>query len=39
MAGDDIDQLLEKISREGIASLTDAERERLEEASRRFRTN
>ncbi|MDR0787253.1 MAG: rhomboid family intramembrane serine protease [Gemmatimonadota bacterium] len=38
-AGDDVDRLLEKISREGLASLTPEERIRLEEASHRFRTN
>lgn len=37
--GDDVDQILEKISKGGLSSLTDEERTRLEEASRRFRLN
>ena len=32
-----VDELLEKISREGEASLTNEERRELEEASRRLR--
>jgi membrane associated rhomboid family serine protease len=38
-AGDDVDQILEKISKAGLSSLTAEERQRLEEASRRYRTN
>lgn len=38
-AGDDVDRILEKISQGGLSSLTPEERERLEEASRRYRTN
>ncbi len=37
--GDDVDQILEKISQGGLSSLTPDERKRLEEASRRFRSN
>ncbi len=37
--GDDVDQILEKISKGGLSSLTDEERKRLEEASRRYRSN
>lgn len=36
---DDVDQILEKISKNGLGSLTDRERERLNEVSRRYRTN
>jgi membrane associated rhomboid family serine protease len=36
---DDIDRILDKISERGIESLTPEERTRLDEASRRFRTN
>jgi hypothetical protein len=36
---DDVDRILDKISKGGIASLTDAERAQLEEASRKFRAN
>jgi membrane associated rhomboid family serine protease len=36
---DDVDKILEKISQGGLSSLTPAERQRLEEASRRFRAN
>jgi membrane associated rhomboid family serine protease len=36
---DDVDRILDKISRGGMSSLTDEERQRLEEASRRFRSN
>jgi membrane associated rhomboid family serine protease len=36
---DDIDRILDKISERGIQSLTPEERTRLDEASRRFRTN
>ena len=35
---DDVDRILDKISQGGIASLTADERQRLEEASRRFRS-
>lgn len=38
-AGDDVDRILEKISHGGLSSLTPEEREQLEEASRKFRTN
>jgi hypothetical protein len=36
---EEIDVILDKISAGGINSLTPEERQRLEEASRRFRTN
>ena len=36
---DDVDRILDKISRGGMSSLTDDERRRLEEASRKFRSN
>jgi len=36
---DEIDRILDKISAGGLESLTDAERRRLDEASRRYRTN
>jgi membrane associated rhomboid family serine protease len=36
---DDVDRILEKISHEGLASLTAQEKERLNEVSRRYRTN
>lgn len=36
---DDIDRILDKISERGMESLTAEERVRLDEASRRFRTN
>lgn len=36
---DEVDRILDKISADGIASLTDEERQRLDEASRRFRSN
>lgn len=36
---DDVDRILDKISQGGMASLTTEERERLEEASRKFRSN
>lgn len=36
---DDVDRILDKISEHGLSSLTDDERQRLDEASRRFRTN
>ena len=36
---DDVDRILDKISRGGMVSLTDEERQRLEEASRKFRSN
>ena len=32
-------RILDKISRGGMSSLTDEERQRLEEASRKFRSN
>ena len=35
----EIDHILDKISANGIASLTDEERQRLDEVSRRYRTN
>jgi len=37
--GDEVDRILEKISKGGLSSLTEEERKRLDEASRRFRTN
>jgi membrane associated rhomboid family serine protease len=36
---DDVDRILDKISTNGLNSLSDAERERLNEVSRRYRTN
>jgi membrane associated rhomboid family serine protease len=36
---DDVDRILDKISAHGLASLTDEERSRLDEVSRRYRTN
>ena len=36
---DDVDRILDKISAEGLSSLTDDERRRLDEVSRRYRTN
>ena len=36
---DEVDRILDKISADGIASLTEDERRRLDEASRRFRSN
>jgi membrane associated rhomboid family serine protease len=36
---DDVDRILDKISAQGLASLTDEERSRLDEVSRRYRTN
>ena len=36
---DEVDRILDKISADGIASLTDEERRRLDEASRRFRSS
>lgn len=36
---DDVDRILDKISRGGMSSLTDEERQRLEEASRKFRSS
>jgi membrane associated rhomboid family serine protease len=36
---DEVDRILDKISEEGIGALTDEERERLAEASRRNRSN
>jgi membrane associated rhomboid family serine protease len=36
---DDVDRILDKISANGLASLTDEERKRLDEVSRRYRTN
>jgi membrane associated rhomboid family serine protease len=36
---DDVDRILDKISEHGIASLTEAERQRLDEVSRKRRTN
>jgi membrane associated rhomboid family serine protease len=36
---DDVDRILDKISHEGLASLTAQEKERLNEVSRRYRTN
>jgi membrane associated rhomboid family serine protease len=38
-ATDDVDRILEKISQAGIESLTPEERQKLEEASRRYRSN
>jgi membrane associated rhomboid family serine protease len=36
---DDVDRILDKISTNGLGSLSDAERERLNEVSKRYRTN
>ncbi|CAN5666428.1 hypothetical protein BH23GEM7_BH23GEM7_19620 [soil metagenome] len=36
---DDIDRILDKISAHGLTSLTDEERRRLDEASRKYRTS
>jgi membrane associated rhomboid family serine protease len=36
---DDVDRILDKISANGLSSLTDEERKRLDEVSRRYRTN
>jgi membrane associated rhomboid family serine protease len=36
---DDVDCILDKISAEGLAALSDDERKRLDEVSRRYRTN
>ena len=36
---DDVDRILEKISARGLNSLTDEERKRLDEVSRRYRSN
>lgn len=36
---DDVDRILDKISANGLGSLTDEERKRLDEVSRRYRTN
>jgi membrane associated rhomboid family serine protease len=36
---DDVDRILDKISSEGLSSLSDEERRRLDEVSRRYRTN
>lgn len=36
---DDVDRILDKISNSGLSSLTEEERRRLDEASRRFRSN
>lgn len=36
---DDVDRILDKISSQGLASLTEDERQRLDEVSRRYRTN
>ncbi|MBV9772322.1 MAG: rhomboid family intramembrane serine protease [Gemmatimonadetes bacterium] len=36
---DDVDRILEKISARGLGSLTDEERQRLDEVSRRYRSN
>jgi membrane associated rhomboid family serine protease len=36
---DEVDRILDKISQGGISSLTEDERRRLEEASKKFRTN
>ncbi len=36
---DEVDRILDKISKAGMASLTDEERRRLEEASRKYRAN
>ena len=36
---DDVDRILDKISAQGLGSLTDDERRRLDEVSKRYRTN
>ncbi len=36
---DDVDRILDKISAHGLSSLTEEERKRLDEVSRRYRTN
>jgi membrane associated rhomboid family serine protease len=36
---DDVDKILDKISAEGLSALSDDERRRLDEVSRRYRTN
>lgn len=36
---DDVDRILDKISAEGLSSLSEDERKRLDEVSRRYRTN
>ncbi|HEX5869537.1 MAG TPA: rhomboid family intramembrane serine protease [Longimicrobium sp.] len=36
---DDVDRILDKISAQGLGSLTEEERKRLDEVSRRYRTN
>jgi len=36
---DDVDRILDKISAQGLTSLTEEERKRLDEVSRRYRTN
>lgn len=36
---DDVDRILDKISSKGLGSLTEEERKRLDEVSRRYRTN
>lgn len=36
---DDVDRILDKISAEGLGSLTPEERQRLDEVSKRYRTN
>jgi membrane associated rhomboid family serine protease len=36
---DDVDRILDKISAQGLSSLTEEERKRLDEVSRRYRTN
>lgn len=36
---DDVDRILDKISANGLSSLTEEERKRLDEVSRRYRTN
>jgi membrane associated rhomboid family serine protease len=36
---DDVDRILDKISAQGLGSLTDDERKRLDEVSKRYRTN
>jgi membrane associated rhomboid family serine protease len=36
---DDVDRILDKISANGLGSLTEEERKRLDEVSRRYRTN
>jgi hypothetical protein len=34
-----VDRILDKISAQGLSSLTEEERKRLDEVSRRYRTN